>query len=432
MTDLIDIISKYENNFDYIEAVVRTSKGGSADVREGELEEASFFDSKSAGIRVFKDNKALYYSYSGSDSGGLEDFLNSAEALFSSVEEDENTAVPSFDENTAESEDPAPVLKPETLMKKAFEIEKSALEYSTEVSAVKEAGFSEGVSKTEIIASGNRYKSYTRKLFSTSVYLLAGDDGENQDGFDSAYSTDASGDWHTVTGKRAAELAVSLMGGRPLDSGEYTVVFESSVAAQFIELIAEMLDGENIYKKTSLMCDKLGTKTASDKLTIIDDPLREEGAGYRPFDDEGTPSCITPLISEGILSSYLHNSYTARALDMDNTGHASGGKGRMGISPSNLIVIPTAMERPKEYILITDVMGMHTADPVSGDFSLGISGVVYENGERTKAFRESAMAGNLGELLESVEEIYDNARFHGRVFTGDILFGRMSVSGNQE
>ncbi len=229
---------------------------------------------------------------------------------------------------------------------------------------------------------------------------------------------------------------MSLLGGKPLKTGRYAVLFDSGTAAQFFELISEMCDAENVLKRMSLFEGRLGQTVASPVLSIWDDPFHPDAIGSYRFDDEGTPAVKTHLVTKGTLESYLHNGYTAGLMQTANTANAvRTGSGKIGIGASNLVVSPTekasaAASVQGDVVKVLDVMGLHTADTVSGDFSLGISGVVLRGGEVVSAFRESVLAGNLRDLLKAVTAVYDNTRIHGNVVTGDVLFDKLTVSGS--
>ncbi len=117
---------------------------------------------------------------------------------------------------------------------------------------------------------------------------------------------------------------------------------------------------------------------------------------------------------------------------MPNNARASlSGSGNIEIGCSNVILASTESLKnaPDKYLKITEVMGMHTADPVSGDFSVGISGIYYKDGEPAFPFKEAALSGNLADLLEGLLHVYDNTRNFGSISTADALFDKMTVSG---
>lgn len=107
--------------------------------------------------------------------------------------------------------------------------------------------------------------------------------------------------------------------------------------------------------------------------------------------------------------------------------------GNLAVGCTNVSVETTAKGSPSEhvseYLLITEVMGMHTADTVSGDFSVGISGIYVKDGVELHPFKEAVISGNLRHLLEGMIHIFDNRRTFGNITTADTLFDKMSVSG---
>ena len=218
-------------------------------------------------------------------------------------------------------------------------------------------------------------------------------------------------------GKTALEMTAKtsrLLGAKPLKTGRYRAYFEPGAFAQLMNLFAFMLSGKTVVEGKSRFADKLGQQVASEAFTLIDDPLLPNGKGNRPFDSEGTPAQTLHLIEEGTLSSFMHNTATARALGQENTGHASRSyKGTLGVAPSNLFVAPGAGVELEQGIIVTDMMGVHAgANPISGDFSLQAFGLNVEGGEVTHPVDNFAVSGNLLELLTRITAVGDELEWH--------------------
>ncbi|WP_457630613.1 TldD/PmbA family protein [Oceanithermus sp.] len=195
-----------------------------------------------------------------------------------------------------------------------------------------------------------------------------------------------------------------LLGARPLASGRYTAYLEP---AAFLALLSPFLghwSGKQVIEGKSRLAGKLGRKIASEILTIYDDPDHPEGLMNAPFDAEGTPTRRVYLLREGVVESFMHNSYTARKLGQEPTGNASRGyKGVLDVAPHNVIVAPGAGLELAEGVLVTDLMGVHAgANPISGDFSLQALGIKIEGGEEAYPVENITISGNFFDVLERV------------------------------
>ncbi|QAR33301.1 TldD/PmbA family protein [Geovibrio thiophilus] len=429
------LIDKYAKNFDSIEIQLSEGSSKTVDTRDGEVEDVAVNSSSGLKIRVFKEGRILYYTSGGVNEERLDAFFREAQDVINLTEKDENVFIPSSPETYEYVTDLA---EPDIEKLKSFALvtESGAKGLDARVKSVKSASCSYINQKTLITGTHIAAKVWNRQLISSFCQCLAEDNGDIQEGYEGETVYFGKPFTPVLTGKKAAETAVSLLGGKPLKTGKYNILFDSGTAAQFFELISEMCDAENILKHMSLFEGRLGQAVASSVLSIWDDPFHPDAIGSYRFDDEGTAAVKTHLVTKGDLESYLHNGYTAGLMKTANTANAvRTGSGKIGIGASNLVIGSTEKASAitavqGDVVKVLDVMGLHTADTVSGDFSLGISGVVLRNGEPVSSFRESVLTGNLMDLLKAVTAVYDNTRIHGNVVTGDVLFDKLTISGS--
>jgi PmbA protein len=241
-----------------------------------------------------------------------------------------------------------------------------------------------------------------------------------------------------AAGEEAGRRAAGLIGGRPLPTGRYAAVFDPLAFTEIVSLLAEILSAEMVVRSSSVFAGRLGERVASPLLSLVDDPFLEGGCFSAPFDDEGVPACRRELISGGVLSDYLHNSYTVRKMGGGRAGSAFRGsfKGIPAPSPTNIFVEPGGtgtdglVDSVGSGIYIQDVMGMHTADTVSGDFSVGITGHEIRGGRVERPVCEMTISGNVVSLLESIEATGSDVTFAGRTGSPAVLAGGLSVSGS--
>src|SRR5262249_4621932 len=157
-------------------------------------------------------------------------------------------------------------------------------------------------------------------------------------------------------------------------TGRRAVLFDPWVSGEFIDLIAGALSADQVQRGKSLFRGKLGAKVASPLLTMVDDPWLDRGIASAAFDDEGVPTRKKTMSEAGVLKDFFYATYTARKDKRESNGTAGRAsyKGTPGPSATNFYVKPGAISRDellagtKDGILVLEVMGMHTADPVSG------------------------------------------------------------------
>ena len=210
------------------------------------------------------------------------------------------------------------------------------------------------------------------------------------------------------------------------------------IVTNFLGVIAPALSAGAVQKGRSLFKDKVGEIVASSNVTIIDDGTLNGGIMSTPFDGEGIPSQKTVLIDNGRLVGFLHNTYTANKENTKSTGNSTRGsfKSTPEVGTTNLYLNNGNIERNNlirdvdNGLYVTEVMGMHTANPISGDFSLGAAGIWIKNGELTEPVRGVAIAGNMVELLKSIDAVGNDLRFFVGMGAPTIRIGEITISGS--
>ncbi len=237
--------------------------------------------------------------------------------------------------------------------------------------------------------------------------------------------------------ENAARQAVSLLGAKRVKTQRASIVFEPLVATGFLNFISRGLGADSVQRKKSPFARKKGKKIASGIVNIIDDGTLKGGVATSPFDDEGVPKRRTALVKDGVLSTFLYDSYTARKDKVASTGNASRSsfKTLPSVGVTNFFLEKGSTER-KELIASTDkglyvmeIMGMHTADPVSGDFSVGANGLWIESGEFSFPVRGVTIAGNVVDLLHSIDAVGDDLKFYGSSGSPTVRISNLLISG---
>jgi len=236
-------------------------------------------------------------------------------------------------------------------------------------------------------------------------------------------------------GKVAAQRALRRLGARKVKTAQVPVVFDPLVSRSILEHIFEGVNGDSIYRGASFLAGKLGEKVAGDNVTVIDDGTIVGGFGTSPFDGEGIPTRRTVVIENGVLQSYLLNSYTARKLKMKTTANASRGlAGTPGIGPGNYFLQP-GTKSPQQIIAgiseglyVTEFLG-HGANLVTGDYSRGAGGMWISAGQLAYPVEEITVGGNLKDMFFHITDIGNDLEFRGSVAAPTIRIDGLTVGG---
>jgi PmbA protein len=179
----------------------------------------------------------------------------------------------------------------------------------------------------------------------------------------------------------------------------------------------------------------MGARVASERVTIVDDGRVRAGLGSKPFDGEGQPTRRNVLIENGVLRSWLLDSYSARKLGLTTTGNAArSAASAPTAAPTNLWLEPgagdldTLIRGMERGLLVTGMFG-HGFNPVTGDFSRGAHGFWIERGERAFPVQEITIAGNLGTMFEQIEAIAADARVLGSLAAPSLRVAKLTIAG---
>ncbi len=241
--------------------------------------------------------------------------------------------------------------------------------------------------------------------------------------------------------KRAAERAVILSRTRKGKSLKAKVLFPPFVMVDLLELLSFSFSGEEVLKGRSFLKDKPGKKVFSEKIIIIDDGLLNSGLETRPFDDEGMPQSRKVLVEKGVVKGFLSNFFWKKEAEKQGIkGFITGCARRSGagslprVSSTNFFLSKGTAERQEmlaegEVFEVLEVLGMHMADPISGNFSIGVSGVLYSRGEPVRFLAELALSANLFELFNRVIKVGSDFEFYGSFGSPSILVDTLDLGG---
>jgi PmbA protein len=269
--------------------------------------------------------------------------------------------------------------------------------------------------------------------------VVAERNGESQMGWDmdtGRYISDVDVE---KVGRRAARRAVNMLGARSIDTVRCNLLLENIVVCELLEVLACSFLLDNLEKGKSMFKGKIGDKIASSTVSIWDNGLLPKGWATAPFDAEGTPTQKTALVIDGICQGHLSDTYWGRRTGTGTTGNAarSAYKNLPTIGITNIYMegkgpkLENLISDMGRGLFVTELLGVHTANPITGDFSLGATGFLVEGGKISYPVRGLAISGNLADLLLKIEKVGGDLRFFGSVGAPSIVLRDVEVSGSK-
>lgn len=422
------------------EIYAQTSDVFSVEVKQGEVDSLKAARGQGLSVRTLREGR-LGFAYSTSlEEGALAGMVESAVAGGEAVEADplvafaEPKPFPELDLVDGRlAETPR-----ERKIAGAREMEKACLGFHPAIKRARTAAYRETAREVTIRNSLGLDASYKSTGTSASIVAVAEGAEGARTGWDFDFGRGFSDLDFEGVGLRAAEKARSLLGARKVKTVRCPVVLDHSAATELLDVLASSFLASNVQRGKSMLAGRVGEGVMSEAVTIVDDGLLDGGAATAPFDDEGAPTERTALVEAGKLSGFLYDLYTARKDGRASTGNASraGIKGPPDVGTTNLFILPGERPMPElvktagRGVLLTEFLGIHTADPISGDFSVGAQGFWIEGGEIAYPVGGVAVAGNVLRMFAGVVEAGSDLRMFGSSGAPSLLVRELSISGD--
>ena len=412
-------------------------------VRLGQVEQLKEAGSRGLGLRVFQGHRTASSSTSDLSAEGIEQLLSGAMALVSITSEDPFAGLPEYGEFGMISGD-LDLYYEDVYSLPAVE----RIEYARRTEAAAMAadariqnsggGSFDAATGRKILANSRGFVGEVRRSscsISAQPIAQSPDGGMQRDYWYSSQRSLALLDSPESVGMEAARRTVRKLGARKVPTQRVPLVFAPEVATSILGAILGAINGNAVYRSSSFLAGKLGETVGGSNLTIIDDGTTPGGFGSAPFDGEGLPTRRKVVLDQGVLTSYLLNTYTARKLGLQSTGNAARGlAGAPGISSGNFY-LEAGTKTPEEILAeipnglyVTDLIG-HGVNVVTGDYSHGASGLWIENGELAYPVEEITVAGNLKEMLRNISSIGSDLIFRSAVACPTICIEGMTIAG---
>ena len=425
------------------ECVIREGDEFSTLVRLGQIETLKESGAKAIGVRVFFGNRSASTHSSDFSRAGLDRMLHSALELARITSEDPSAGIPGPPELGSISGEldlySADVysLAGAERIEYARRAEKAALDCDPRIKN-SEGGSFDAATGHKILANSHGFVGeYRRSYCSVAAVPIARDErgAMQRDFWFSVARSLRRLDSPETVGKVAAQRVLRRLGARKVQTAHVPVIFDPLVSTSILEHIFEGVNGDSVYRGASFLAGKLGQQVAAPEVTVIDDGTIAGGFGTSPFDGEGVPTRRTAVIQDGVLNSYLLNTYTAKKLGLHTTGNAARGlAGTPGIGPGNYFLQPgpqtpeQLISETREGLYVTEFLGMGV-NLVTGDYSRGASGLWISGGELAYPVEEITVAGNLKDMFLGISGIANDLVFRGAVAAPTIRIEGLTVGG---
>lgn len=440
-TDLLNDIVKaaLKAGADAAEAVSADRRSLSVGVRNGKLEDVEREESRDLGLRVFVGQRQASVSASDLSPATQARLVERAVAMARLAPEDPHAGFAPEDRLARGPFIDLDLLDPS--QRSAQTLEQVSAEAEAAALAVPGVARSEGghagwsSSRWRLVTSHGFDGAYEGSAFSLGVGVIAEKDGAMERGGESRstrHLSDLPG--ADLIGRTAGERAVARVRPRKIASTTAPVIFDNRMAGQIVSPAIGAISGPSIARGTSFLKERLGQRVFAEGVTLIDDPFRPRGMGSTPFDDEGAMVQKRALFDDGVLTTWLLNSASARQLGLETTGHASRGlAGPSGVSTHNLHMEPGErdlaglMADADTGLLVTSMFGP-SLNGNTGDWSAGVSGFWFENGVIAYPVSEVTVAGKLTDLYLRIQRGSD-LEFRGGFNVPSLMFDAVAIAG---
>jgi PmbA protein len=288
------------------------------------------------------------------------------------------------------------------------------------------ASFSDGGGITVHANSRGFLGSYQSNYCSLNVAVVASTEGSEMqtNGWWSSSRSFKGLETPEAIGAKAAERTLRQLGARKVKSQVVPVVFDPQMAARLISQFVGAASGRSIDRKMSFLLGKLGEVVASKAVTIVDDPTMPGKVGSRPFDGDGMPMKRRTIVGAGKLETYLVDAYAARKLKCEPNSGSTGNLYLQAGDQTPEAIIASV----KNGLYLTSVSGPGF-NAVTGDYSLGASGMWIEDGKLAFPVSGITVASNLLDMFAGIIAVGNDLEFRSATNSPTILIDKMTVAG---
>lgn len=421
---------------DEIEVSIMEGLEFSVDVRLGKVDSLVEAGSRYLGLRVIKDNKTASATSSDLNSETLKRLVKNSIRRAELANPDEFAGLPIPEPRAIETSAlnifDSEILELATEKKIALALETERIALSDKrITNSHGASFETKEIHSVLANSFGFIEEYTETYCGLGVGVQAGGtDSKVEDFWSSSKRHFRELESPEKIAKKAVERTVRQLRPRKIKTQIVPVIFEPTMTSWLLGFLFACVSGMAVYQKLSFLSDKFGEKIGDENISIYDDGQIPTLLGTHPYDSEGVPTQKTKVIENGILKNFLCNTYAGKKLNLPSTGNADGA----GVGPNNFFLQPGNVS-PEEIIRKTEkglilirTIG-HGLNPVTGDISRGAFGLWVEDGEIAYPVAEITIAGNLGKILNQIEDLGNDLEFRSTICGPTIKIQELTVAG---
>lgn len=299
---------------------------------------------------------------------------------------------------------------------------------NTDYQIISEEGeYSDSIYETVVMDTNGLCCAHSETSFDYGVEITVESDGEKYSGYWWDASSHRSELDAAACGRAALARAVAQIGSEPAPSGRYTAVIDAEMASKMVSPLLRALSGYSIQQNNSFLMDSLGQQRFPEGLTILDVPRIPGQTCSKYFDSEGVATAEAPIIERGVVREYFINTYMANKMGMAPTIEDAT-RPKVLPWPEAGLDRDAILRRCGSGILVTDFNGGNS-NPVTGDFSYGIEGYLFEEGRIVRPVSGMLMTGNFLELWSRLVAAGDDARPCQTKLVPTLAFAEVDFSG---
>jgi PmbA protein len=412
-----------------VTAVVINSISETVNFRNKKLDESDRSDSLVISLETYIDKKKSSITSSNLKEDNIQTLIERCIETTKNTPEDEFNSLPDkdllaknivdlnlYDENHISNEKKIEYLK---------EVEEAAFK-KKEITNT-ETSFSEKKSNFILASSDGFLNGYKSSSFSASCVTVAKDSNNNMERDYEFTNTCHLQDMFKANriGEMAAKKTIQKLNPQKIESEKISIIFDKRISKGVLSVFASAISASSIARGTSFLKDKINKDIFSKSINIFDKPDIIKGLGSRYFDSEGVKTEELKLVDQGVLKHYLVDTYNGKKLNLKSNGRSSGTTNlyfeKGSISYRDLLKLNNRT------LYITETIG-HGSNLVTGDYSVGATGFMVENGVFKYPVSEITIAGNFKDIFKNIT-LADDLEFKYSTNAPTMLIDGMVVAG---
>ena len=408
--------------------IVSNSVSETVNFRNKQLDESNRSDNLGIDITTYINQKKSSISSSNLLENNLKILIEKCIETTKNTPEDEFNSLPDKDLLAKETKDlnlfDNTHLENEKKIEYLKQLEESSSNYEKIINT--ESSFSEDKSNFILANSIGFCEGYKSSSFSASCVTVAKDDKSMERDYEytsRCHLKDIKA--ADILGKKAAEMTIKKLSPKKIGSEKINIIFDKRIAKGMLSTFASAISSSAISRGTSFLKDKIDEKIFSDEINIFDKPDILKGLGSKSFDIEGVKTDTLELVKKGVLKHYLVDTYNGKKLRLKSNGRC-GGTSNLYLD-NGKVSYKDLLNSSSKVIYVTETIG-HGSNIVTGDYSVGATGFLVENGEFKYPINEFTIAGNFKNMFKNIT-LANDLKFEYTTNSPTMMIEGMVVAG---